>query len=207
MSVVEIMVQLVDDTCHVLPGSRLRDAAPLLPLLPLLLTVLRRSAAAAVALAEKRNTLPNWHSQPLISFVASLKLVHSSRFVRVSRLRRGHASLLCIVPSLMDDPRRESCRSHEALNAIRGSNRHDRLLCTSASVLQRVCAVGYLKQTPARPSGMSHLSPESLAAAEQRKQGGRQHGDFGQPAPCNGFLFRPQDPCLTRLHERCMTST
>ena len=26
----------------------------------------------------------------------------------VSSLRRGHANLLCIVPTLMDDPRRES---------------------------------------------------------------------------------------------------
>ena len=28
--------------------------------------------------------------------------------LRVSSLRRGHANLLCIVPMLMDDPRRES---------------------------------------------------------------------------------------------------
>ena len=30
----------------------------------------------------------------------------------VSSLRRGHANLLCIVPILTDDPRRESSRSH-----------------------------------------------------------------------------------------------
>ena len=39
-----------------------------------------------------------------------LNFDYTSRFVRVcvSSLRRGHANLLCIVPILTDDPRRES---------------------------------------------------------------------------------------------------
>ena len=34
----------------------------------------------------------------------------------VSSLRRGHANIICIVPSLMDDPRRESSRVLELLS-------------------------------------------------------------------------------------------
>ena len=40
----------------------------------------------------------------------------------VSSLRRGHAKLLCIVPILTDDPRRESERKVDSL--LEGNKRH-----------------------------------------------------------------------------------
>ena len=36
----------------------------------------------------------------------------------VSSLRRGHANLLCIIPILTDDPRRESGKNHSKCNII-----------------------------------------------------------------------------------------
>ena len=38
----------------------------------------------------------------------------------MSSLRRGHANLICIVPTLTDDPRRESKRAADLLAGKRG---------------------------------------------------------------------------------------
>ena len=40
------------------------------------------------------------------------KCLHFSICVCVSSLRKGHANILCIVPKLTDDPRRESRQGH-----------------------------------------------------------------------------------------------
>jgi len=48
--------------------------------------------------------------QPLIQWFTLLDLC-------VSSLRRGHANLLCIVPILTDDPRRESYNPSQLKNA------------------------------------------------------------------------------------------
>ena len=52
-------------------------------------------------------------------------LFQTIQYKRLSSLRRGHANLLCIVPILTDDPRRESIlipagkrSSHEALICV-----------------------------------------------------------------------------------------
>ena len=43
-----------------------------------------------------------------ISLYLSMHTLFTLPDLRVSSLRRGHANLLCIVPILTDDPRRES---------------------------------------------------------------------------------------------------
>ena len=51
----------------------------------------------------------------------------------VSSLRRGHANLLCIVPILTDDPRRESnCRGRCMLRSIAYRRRPYRVECTGS---------------------------------------------------------------------------
>ena len=41
-----------------------------------------------------------------------IKQVFTLLDLRASSLRRGHANLLCIVPTFTDDPRRESVQKH-----------------------------------------------------------------------------------------------
>ena len=49
------------------------------------------------------------HGQSCYSYAAMVcKKLFTLLDLCVSSLRRGHANLLCIVPSLTDDPRRES---------------------------------------------------------------------------------------------------
>ena len=52
-------------------------------------------------------------AQPRTVRFSYCRLLHS-RFVCVSSLRRGHANLLSILPSLTDDPRTVSSRKLEA---------------------------------------------------------------------------------------------
>ena len=61
-------------------------------------------------------TLPN-------TALAQMSMPHADFFTLldlcVSSLRRGHANLLCIVPILTDDPRRESSMPHADLQCSR----------------------------------------------------------------------------------------
>ena len=52
-----------------------------------------------------------------ISIISTIVL-HFSICVCVSSLRRNHANILCVVPSLTDDPRRESGKDGKLLHAL-----------------------------------------------------------------------------------------
>ncbi len=66
-----------------------------------------RELRACVGATQRSQTrgLPRHKRQRLAKRLSTI--VYTSRFVRVI-LAQGHADLFCIVPILMDDPRRES---------------------------------------------------------------------------------------------------
>ena len=70
-------------------------------------------------------------------------IAYTSRFVRVILVRRGHAKLLCIVPNLMDDPRRESC---PVMRYIAGS----------ANSLSRCAYLRHIAATNMKPDFAKH---------------------------------------------------
>ena len=75
----------------------------------------------ALHVQAPRLTVPVLAAGPAPAYVA--KKLFTLLDLCVSSLRRGHANLLCIVPSLTDDPRRESeieCRRKDVRGKVSG---------------------------------------------------------------------------------------
>ena len=91
------------------------------------------SACLLHALGQHLLVCPFACSMPRFRGNAKKQKISTLLDLCVSSLRRGHANLLCIVPILTDDPRRESnCRGRCMLRSIAYRRRPYRVECTGS---------------------------------------------------------------------------
>ena len=126
------------------------------------------------------------HAMALVSCVMLLDLSASS-------LRRGHANLLCIVPSLMDDPRRES-------NAI-----------ALIYVCVRVCACAWGAHAGAQASASAANWLRDILSVRSRSRrqprGTSQSRGSGPPAArrCSSSLRPMKDKRAGKILRTCIS--